>query len=148
MMLLLTLVLTAAQTDFGVRAPAGSAAPTSQHGSSSGSRFSCHVSYVHDGDTFRCTDGRRVRLSAIDAPEMPGACQPGRHCAPGDPYRAKAALAQMISGRTVQCQGVGRTYNRVAAWCSVNGQDLSCAMVSSGYAIRLDRYDRQNRMCR
>lgn len=30
-----------------------------------GRRFSCRVSSVTDGDTFRCTDGDRVRLPAV-----------------------------------------------------------------------------------
>jgi endonuclease YncB( thermonuclease family) len=111
------------------------------------SSFNCTVASVTDGDTFRCSNGVRVRLSAIDTPEMPGSCQPGRQCAPGDPYAAKAALARLISGKTVRCEPVGTSYNRVAAWCSVNGADLSCAMVRSGHAIRLSKYDR-GRLCR
>lgn len=111
-----------------------------------GPRFSCRVAYVHDGDTFRCTNGTRIRLAAIDAPEMPGACQPGRACAPGDPWRAKAALEGLISGQTVQCKTTGTTYNRIAAWCSVGAKDLSCAMVRNGQAIRLPRFDRRGRL--
>ena len=30
----------------------------------------CIVASVHDGDTLRCTDGARVRLTGIDAPEL------------------------------------------------------------------------------
>jgi micrococcal nuclease len=30
----------------------------------------CVVASVHDGDTLRCTDGTRVRLTGIDAPEL------------------------------------------------------------------------------
>lgn len=30
----------------------------------------CIVTTVHDGDTLRCSDGTRVRLTGIDAPEM------------------------------------------------------------------------------
>jgi endonuclease YncB( thermonuclease family) len=113
-----------------------------------GSMFNCSVASVTDGDTFRCANGVRVRLSSIDAPEMPGHCQPGRRCAPGNPYAAKSALARMITGRTVQCEPVGKTYGRVAAWCTFSGQDLSCAMVQSGHAIRLARSDREGRLCR
>lgn len=40
------------------------------------------------------------------------------------------------------------SYNRVAAWCSVNGMDLSCAMVRGGYAVKLVQYDRERRLCR
>src|SRR3954451_10920641 len=97
--------------------------------SSYGPQFSCRVAYVHDGDTFRCTDGTRIRLAAIDAPEMSGACRTGRSCAPGDPWRSKTTLEELIGGRTVVCQATGTTYNRIAAWCSVGGTDLSCAML-------------------
>jgi endonuclease YncB( thermonuclease family) len=143
MSLLLALLL-AQQTDFGVRTPPGS--PSQQ--AALGTGFSCRVAYVHDGDTFRCADGTRIRLSAIDAPEMPGACQPGRSCAPGNPYHAKTVLAGLINGRTVQCEPAGKSYNRIAAWCSVNGADLSCAMLRSGQAIRLARFDPRGRLTR
>jgi endonuclease YncB( thermonuclease family) len=138
------------RTNFGVRTPPGSPAETAwpnQRVSRSGAPgvFNCRVAYVTDGDTFRCTSGVRVRLSSIDAPEMPGSCRPGRHCTPGDPFAAKATLMGMIAGRTVRCDPVGKTYNRIAAWCSIGGRDLSCAMVQSGHAIR--RYGRRRRVC-
>jgi endonuclease YncB( thermonuclease family) len=110
--------------------------------------FSCEVASVHDGDTFRCADGTRVRLSSIDTPEMPGACRAGRNCAPGDPYAARDALAGMIEGRVVSCEPVGKSYNRVAAWCSVEGVDLSCAMLKAGHAVRRKQYDQAGRLCR
>jgi endonuclease YncB( thermonuclease family) len=154
-------LLASMQTDFGVRVPPG--APTGppkvenvtvvrpKHRavqSKPNGSFSCAVQSVHDGDTFRCTNGTRVRLSSIDSPEMPGACRPGRNCAPGDPYAAKAALEGLFGGRTIQCQPVGTSYDRVAAWCSANGVDLSCALVRSGHAIRLPQYDTARRLCR
>ena len=154
-------LLAAMQTDFGVRVPPGAHAGPPvvpnvtvvrpQHmavQSKPAWTFACAVQSVHDGDTFRCANGTRIRLSSIDTPEMPGACRPGRACAPGDPYVAKAALQRLIGGRTVQCEKVGMSYDRVAAWCSVNGMDLSCAMVRSGLAIRLREYDRERRLCR
>jgi endonuclease YncB( thermonuclease family) len=110
--------------------------------------FACRVVRVSDGDTLKCATGRGVRLAAIDAPEMPGSCQPGRRCAPGDPLRAKAQLARLTLGRIVRCEPVGRSYDRVTAWCSVGGKDLSCAMVKSGNAIRYARHDRERRLCR
>lgn len=122
------------------------AAPHAQQWAGDRPRFSCRVANVHDGDTFRCTDGTRIRLAAIDAPEMPGACQPRRACAPGDPLRSKAALERLISGRTVECQPTGTTYNRIAAWCSVGATDLSCAMLRGGQAIRLPRFDPSGRL--
>jgi len=155
------LMLAAMQTDFGVRAAPGAPAgppkvpnvtvvrpKPSVMPTKNGATFSCTVQSVHDGDTFRCTNGARVRLSSIDSPEMPGACRPGRACAPGDPYAAKAALEGLIGGRTVQCQRVGTSYGRVAAWCSANGTDLSCAMVQGGHAIPLSQFDKGRRLCR
>jgi endonuclease YncB( thermonuclease family) len=147
----LLISLLALQTDWGVRTPPGELTTVQESRASAtepkGS-FSCSVRYVTDGDTFRCADGTRVRLSSIDTPEMPGSCRPGRSCAPGDPYAAKATLERLIGGQTVHCEPVGMSYNRIAAWCSVGGVDLSCAMVRSGHAIRLSQYDRRGRLCR
>nr|WP_300974484.1 thermonuclease family protein [Sphingomonas sp. LHG3406-1] len=140
-------MLVLAPTDFGVRAPPG-ASELIVRRSGSSSEFNCRVAYVHDGDTFRCADGTRIRLSAIDTPEMPGACRTGRSCTPGDPYRAKSVLASMIEGRNVSCKPAGASYNRVAAWCSIGGTDLSCAMLKSGLAIRLPKYDPSGRLIR
>lgn len=142
------LLLIAAQTDFGVRsAPAAEPAITALDKSGPSGTFSCMVASVTDGDTFRCTNGVRVRLSAIDTPEMPGSCRKGRTCAPGNPHAARAAFARLISGKTVRCEPAGKSYNRIAAWCSVGGTDLSCAMVRSGHAMRLPKYDRAGRLC-
>jgi len=143
------MLLAAMQTDFGIRKPLSDRSneePTIGATPPKGA-FACSVQYVTDGDTFRCSNGTRVRLSSIDTPEMPGSCRPGRACAPGDPYAAKAALQRLISGRTVRCEPVGMSYNRVAAWCSVNGLDLSCAMVRNGHAIRLPQFDKGRRLC-
>lgn len=139
------------QTDWGVRTVGGEQPPPTRQVSRAAparGSFSCTVASVTDGDTFRCSDGTRIRLSSIDTPEMPGSCRPGRSCAPGDPYAAKAALQRLISGRTVQCEPVGMSYNRVAAWCSAGGVDLSCAMIRSGHAIRLPQHDKAHRLCR
>ena len=144
----LAFLLLTTQTDFGVRPVPGAEPETRKVTLNNVATFACPVASVTDGDTFRCTNGTRIRLSSIDTSEMPGACQPGRKCAPGNPYAAKAALAGLIAGRTVQCEPVGKSYNRIAAWCSVGGQDLSCAMVRSGHAIPLPKFDREGRLCR
>ena len=142
------IILLAAQTDFGVRPAPGAEPETRKVTLNQAGTFACAVASVTDGDTFRCSNGTRIRLSSIDTPEMPGSCQPGRSCAPGNPYAAKAALARLIAGRTVQCEPVGKSYNRIAAWCSVGGQDLSCAMLRSGHAVALPKFDREGRLCR
>ena len=148
-------LLAAMQTDFGVQAhQVASAGPpkvdkvTVVRPMVIVAKFTCTVQSVHDGDTFRCTTGERVRLSSIDSPEMPGACRLGRSCAPGDPYAAKAALEGLIGGREVECQPDRKSDDRIAAWCSADGVDLNCAMVRSGHAIRLPQYDAERRLCR
>src|SRR5688572_831509 len=103
--------------------------------------FLCVVTAVYDGDTLTCRDGTRVRLAGVDAPEM-GRCRRGRMCVPGDPVRARAALRGLALGQTIRCERAGVSWNRVVAWCSVGGQDLSCAMIRGGTAFRDARYDR------
>lgn len=103
--------------------------------------FSCPVVHVADGDTFTCADRTRVRIAAIDAPELPGHCRRGRQCAPGDPFAAKVSMEQLVLGRTLQCEPTGTSYDRIVAWCRVGRVDVGCAQVSSGHAIREDRYD-------
>ncbi len=46
------------------------AAPTIPRTPSTPPRTFCIVAAVSDGDSFRCTDDRRVRLLLLDAPEM------------------------------------------------------------------------------
>jgi endonuclease YncB( thermonuclease family) len=109
--------------------------------------FLCDVAVVSDGDTFRCRDGRRIRLHAIDAPEI-GRCRHGRICVRGDGQASRRALARMIGGRRLRCEDTGRSYDRVTAWCSLGAVDVSCAMVRGRWAVRLARYDRDQRLCR
>lgn len=104
----------------------------------------CIVAHVHDGDTIRCTDGTRLRLAAIDAPEM-GRCRRGRTCAPGDP-RASRDNLRRLAGPRITYQIVdanvcrrgfqatdpyGRRVVRAYRWRT----DLSKAQLAGGYAI-------------
>ncbi|MDQ1229287.1 thermonuclease family protein [Sphingomonas sp. SORGH_AS_0879] len=78
-----------------------------------------------DGDTLRC--GReRIRLLAIDAPEMPGHCRKGRRCVRGNPFASKASLSEALRPpfriRRVGLDRYGRTLATVAG---ARG-DLSC----------------------
>lgn len=102
----------------------------------------CAVATVHDGDTLRCTDGTRIRIAGIDAPELEG-CQgrTGRICVPGNGQASRRYLEQLAARQTLRCRPNGTSYQRVTAFCvNERGIDLSCAMVASGYAIRWDRY--------
>jgi endonuclease YncB( thermonuclease family) len=80
-----------------------------------------------------------MRLYAIDAPEMPGSCRPGRQCTPGDPYASRDHLASLTAGKDVRCKEVDRDhYGRQVVQCFAADVDLSCAMVRDGYAV--ERY--------
>lgn len=93
-----------------------------------------------DGDTLRC--GReRIRLVAIDAPELPGHCRRGRRCAPGDPFASRASLAAALRGRaTIVRTGFDR-YGRTLATVRVGGRDLSCHQLRAGAAVYVTRWD-------
>jgi micrococcal nuclease len=109
----------------------------------------CLIASVTDGDTLRCGDGTRLRLAAIDSPELPGHCRPGRNCAPGDPYAARANLRRLApEGSTIrysvvdanQChRGFDWTdrYGRyvVRAWNGA-GVELGAAQLAGGFAVR------------
>lgn len=102
---------------------------------------------VTDGDTIRC-GGERIRLLAIDAPELPGHCQGRRRCAPGNPYTSTESLRSAMLGRlTIDRVGkdhYGRTLARVA---STKG-DLSCWQLANGQAIYRSDWDDGFRVAR
>jgi endonuclease YncB( thermonuclease family) len=97
--------------------------------------FDCLDARVTDGDTIRC-GALRVRLASIDAPEMPGHCRSGRTCVEGDPFASKASLERLMAAGAARCHPTDTDrYGRIVAFCSVAGQDLSCAQVQGGHAI-------------
>jgi micrococcal nuclease len=101
-----------------------------------------------DGDTIRCGT-ERIRLLAIDAPEMPGHCRRGRVCALGDPYASKAALEQDLRQGPVTIERTGTDrYGRTVAIVRVNGANLSCRQIIRGYALYWKRYDLGGRIAR
>jgi endonuclease YncB( thermonuclease family) len=103
-----------------------------------GGDVGCWSPTVVDGDTLRC-GSTRIRLSAIDAPELPGHCRPGRACTPGDPYASQANLARLVAGQQVVCEPIDTDrYGRTVARCAVAGQNLECAQLEGGFAV--ERY--------
>lgn len=102
---------------------------------------------VTDGDTIRCGD-ERIRLLAIDAPEMPGHCRRGRVCAPGDPYASTESLrSAMVGDLSIDRVGedhYGRTLARVAG----DKGDLSCWQLERGHAIYKADWDNGLRVAR
>ena len=115
--------------------PDNNTAPDNAAPNAAGWRITCTDPVISDGDTFRC-GAHRIRLAGIDAPEMPGHCRPGRACTPGDPFAAQAFLRALARG-VVTCRRTDTDhYGRIVARCEAGGQDLSCAMINAGHAVR------------
>lgn len=98
--------------------------------------FTCSSPHIVDGDTIRCGD-RRVRLTGIDAPELPGHCRPGRDCTPGDPYASTENLRRIVGSGPLECKQTDIDhYGRTVARCKAGNIDLSCQQVKDGQAIK------------
>lgn len=103
---------------------------------------------VTDGDTLRCGE-ERVRLLAIDAPELAGHCRPGRDCVEGDPLAATAALEAAVEGRALTIARFGQDrYGRTLAVVYADGASTSCAMIASGNAEYVSKWDRNGYVAR
>ena len=88
--------------------------------------FDAVVTTCHDGDTCTLADGTRLRLHAIDAPEL------------GQPYgsEARARINLLVAGHHVDVRPTGdRSYRRMVADLVLSdGRDVAAVMVTSGYA--------------
>lgn len=83
------------------------------------------TAYVVDGDTVGI-GGYRFRLQGVDAPEL------------SMPYggAAKREMADIVGRSIVICTPNGeRTYDRLVAVCTVNGQDIGRVLISRGLAL-------------
>jgi endonuclease YncB( thermonuclease family) len=90
---------------------------------------------VIDGDSLEI-EGKRVRISGIDAPEIAQTCT----AADGTPFacgrRARAELERLAGGHELECRREGRDrFERVLASCRSGGADIAAAMVASGWAL-------------
>jgi len=91
----------------------------------------CVVDRIADGDTFRCRDGRKIRLIGIDTPE-----------ARQRPYGAQArtALIRMAPpGTTLRLEGdVAATdpYGRVLAYAWSGSVLVNETLVQDGWAVQ------------
>lgn len=100
-----------------------------------------------DGDTLDCR-GERIRLLAIDAPELPGHCREGRECVAGDPAASTSSLSQALSGQlTIDRVGEDR-YGRTLARVAGQKGDLSCWQINAKHAIYKAAWDDGLRVAR
>lgn len=101
------------------------------------------VSRIIDGDTFEATDGARIRLCGIDAPEKrerggSAATEFLRSIIAGQ------ALTCVPPSRSRLCKGPDRSYARLVMQCRLpDGRDVSALMVSVGHAKWVLKYLRQ-----
>jgi endonuclease YncB( thermonuclease family) len=94
---------------------------------------------IVDGDTIK-VGGITVRLYGIDAPEGRQACErDGNTYACGK--QATQALANLIAGRSVECEIIGRDdYGRALGVCTVADTELNKTMVRNGWAFAFVKY--------
>jgi len=94
------------------------------------------VSHVHDGDTLRLTDGRKIRLIGIDTPEL------ARQQRPAQPY-AREARAALVKFLQQSDNRIGLSYGRerhdryqrtLAHLYLPDGRSLQALLLTNGYA--------------
>lgn len=102
------------------------------------------------GGSFRVVDGdslqlgeRKLRLRAIDAPELAQTCYRDGAAWPCG-AQAREALHTLVGRQGVVCTG-DRTdkYRRLLVDCALGGEDLNAAMVRSGMAVAFGGYRRE-----
>ncbi len=90
----------------------------------------CEVGRIVDGDTFYCTDGRKVRLIGIDSPELRQG-ESGRG--------AREALRRLLpAGGPVRLESdvsPGDRWGRTLAYAWSGGRLVNEAMVREGWAV-------------
>jgi endonuclease YncB( thermonuclease family) len=94
---------------------------------------------VIDGDTIEI-QGKRIRLTGIDAPESSQTCEKG-----GAEYRcgqqASLALSDKLGAKSVRCLSSGTDrYGRTLGQCFVDGEDVNRWMVQQGHAVAYRQY--------
>ena len=106
--------------------------------------LTCNISFadslrVVDGDTI-VLNGKKIRFSGIDTPELKQTCMNGDEkvfCG----KTAKMLLIKKIGNETPECISEGKdAYKRTLAECFVNGESLSAFLVRSGYAFAYRKY--------
>ena len=97
---------------------------------------------VVDGDTF-VIGGQKVRLQAVDAPEMAQTCteKSGQRRVWACGAWVAAQARALFQGQRASCQASGHDrYGRVVARCSVAGQDMGATLVGAGLAFAYLRF--------
>ena len=85
--------------------------------------------YVHDGDTLY-VNHQAVRLFGVDAEEL------------SEPtgIRAREALRDIVSGKSVTCVPEGASHHRSVSRCYIGDVEINNAIVKSGWALDCAKY--------
>lgn len=88
------------------------------------------------GDTLRL-DGKTIKLSGIDAPELSQRCRDARRRRWRCGRSARAALGRLVAGKKVECSisAQDETKNTMTGQCSAAGRDLAQRLVSGGHVF-------------
>jgi endonuclease YncB( thermonuclease family) len=93
-----------------------------------------------DGDSLAAGD-LRLRLHAIDAPELSQTCnRDGRPYPCGE--EARRAMARILGNGMLACEAldIDRYGRRIARCTNAAGQDIAAALVAQGWAIAYRRF--------
>jgi len=94
-----------------------------------------------DGDTIRIGP-QRIRLSAIDAPELSQTCRSGRGATTLCGRDARDALARLVrNGVRCVVESHDRYGRGVATCTNTAGDDIGRAMIREGWAVPYWHYD-------
>lgn len=106
----------------------------------------CATPVAVDGDTMHCAGLKpAIRITGIDSPEMPGHCRKTRVCAPGDPFKAKAALVALLASGPVYYRPLKTDlYGRTIAVVYANGTNVSCVQLANANAIYKPTWDEKH----
>jgi len=97
------------------------------------------VAYVYDGDTVKLTDGARIRLAGIDAPEVPHPNRPGEPFGEASSRALSAMLAKTHNRIRVEVARDGHDhYGRELAYLYLpDGQSIQSALLDKGLAMAI-----------
>jgi micrococcal nuclease len=90
----------------------------------------CTIHRISDGDSFRCTDGRRIRLIGIDSPEL--------QQRPFGPQAQRALLALLPLGATVRLETDASQrdrFSRELAYAWSGSTLINEVLVRDGWAV-------------
>ena len=97
--------------------------------------FEAEVINCHDGDTCKAIYKKekiKIRFSGIDAPEIK---QP-------EGKLAKKYLNDILSGKTVQLECNGKSYDRLTCTVFLGGTEINQQMVDKGFAFDSPKYSK------